>query len=217
MNNIFQIFYELDKPLEKFPIFLESIELWKDYVGKKGGTYKLYLRSDCELIIDNSKYKQFYYSLPLWSKLEFMRYVIVELTGGLYIDLDIYPVNYDIFYKLQQEEEYIFGLWDNSSNIPPKYASDTIVMSNSFVGFRNKSVITGFIEYAMKEHERMNLMPTYDKWRVRKMKRGVGVDAFKKYFKHYKLNTALLSSIKDFACKSWTKRSNRDLLYNVKI
>lgn len=215
MNNIFQIFYELDKPLEKFPIFLQSIELWKDYVGKKGGTYKLYLRSDCERIIDNnSKYKQFYYSLPLWSKLEFMRYVIVELTGGLYIDLDIHPTNYNIFYKLQQEEEYIFGVWDNLNNAP-KYASDKIVMSNCIVGFRDNSVITGFIEYAMKEHERMNLMPTYNKWRIRKMKRSVGVEAFKKYFKHYKLNTELLLGVKDFACKSWEKRKNKDLLYNV--
>jgi mannosyltransferase OCH1-like enzyme len=214
MNNIFQVFYELDKPLEKFPIFLQSIELWKDYVGKKGGSYKLYLRSDCERIIDNSKYKQFYYSLPLWSKLEFMRYVIVEQIGGLYIDLDIHPINYDIFYKLQQQEEYMFGLWDDSSNIP-KYNNDRIDMSNSIMGFRNNSVITGFIEYAMKEHERMNLMPIYDKWRIRKMKRGVGVDAFKKYFKHYKINTELLSSIKDYTCKSWLVKKNKDLLYKI--
>lgn len=214
MNNIFQIFYELDKPLEKFPIFLESIELWKDYVGKKGGTYKLYLRSDCELIIDNSKYKQFYYSLPLWYKLEFMRYVIVELTGGLYIDLDIYPVNYDIFYKLQQEEECIFGMWDNLNNLPP-YNIDRIDMSNSMVGFRDNSVITGFIEYAMKEYVRLSKNPTYDKWKIRKMKRSVGVEAFKKYFKNYKLNEEYLLCIKDFACKTWQKRKLGDLLYKI--
>ena len=201
MNNIFQVFYELDKPLEEFPIFLKSIEKWKNYVSIYGGTYKLYLQSDCERIIDNSKYADFYYSLCLWSKMEFMRYVIVEQTpNSIYIDLDIVPNHYEKFNELQQGK-YLFGIWDNKN------------LSNSIVGLQDNSVISGFIEYAMKQHERMSLMPTYDSWKIRKMKRGVGVDAFKKYFKEYEVNTELPYCIKDYACKSWLVKKNRDVLF----
>ena len=201
MNNIFQIFYQLDKPLEEFPIFLKSIEKWKNYVSIYGGTYKLYLQSDCERIIDNSKYANFYYSLCLWSKMEFMRYVIVEQTpNSIYIDLDIVPNHYEKFKKLQQGK-YLFGIWDNKN------------LSNSILGLQDNSVIIGFIEYAIKQHERMNLMTTYDSWKIRKMKRGVGVDAFKKYFKEYEVNTELPYCIKDYACKSWLVKKNRYLLF----
>jgi len=65
----------------------------------------------------------------------------------------------------------------------------------------------------MKQHERMNLMTIYNSWKIRKMKRGVGVDAFKKYFKEYEVNTELPYCIKDYVCKSWLVKKNRDLLF----
>ena len=215
MNNIFQIFYQFDKPLEDFPIFLKSIEKWKKYVSIYGGTYKLYLQSDCERIIDNSKYADFYYSLPLWSKMEFMRYVIVEQTpNSIYIDLDIVPNHFEKFNELQQGE-YLFGIWDNKDNADGKTRGG-ITISNSIIGLKDNSVISGFIEYAMNQHERMNLMPIYNSWKIRKYKRGVGVDAFIKYFKKtYEVNKQLPYCIKDYACKSWLVKKNRDLLYNV--
>ena len=210
MNNIFQIFYQFDKPLEEFPIFLKSIEKWKNYVSIYDGTYKLYLQSDCERIIDNSKYADFYYSLCLWSKMEFMRYVIVEQTpNSIYIDLDIVPNYYDKFNELQKGK-YLFGIWDNKDNS----SKGGVILSNSIIGLQDNSVISGFIEYAMKEHERMNLMPIYGTWKIRKMKRGVGVNSFQKYFKkEYPVNTDLSYCIKDYACKSWLVEKNRDLLY----
>ena len=215
MNNIFQIFYQLDKPLEEFPIFLKSIEKWKNYVSIYGGTYKLYLQSDCERIIDNSKYADFYYSLCLWSKLEFMRYVIVEQTpNSIYIDLDIVPNHYERFKKLQQGK-YLFGLWDNKDNSDGKTRGGGVVLSNCIVGLQDNSVISGFIEYAIKQHERMNSMTIYKTWKIRKMKRGVGVDSFKKYFNEngYEVNTELPYCIKDYACMSWLVKKNRDLLF----
>jgi hypothetical protein len=140
--------------------------------------------------------------------MEFMRYVIIEqTTNSMYIDLDIVPNHYEKFNELQQGK-YLFGMWNTGVGV--------VVLSNSIIGLRDNSIISGFIEYAMKQHERMNLMPIYGTWKIRKMKRGVGVNAFQKYFKkEYSVNTDLSYCIKDYACKSWLVEKNRDLLYNV--
>ena len=100
-KKVHQIFFNLNnKEITDIPIFFESsistMRKYKDY------EYRLWREKDCEKLIENKlpQYYDFYINMKYKiQQIDFMRYAILYLFGGVYIDLDILPIKKFNFHK----------------------------------------------------------------------------------------------------------------------
>ena len=202
IQTIFQVFYNFGRDINQFPIYLKSIEMWKDYSRSYNITYLFFTKEDCEKLIKTTKYYEFYKKLCGWSKMEFMRYVIIsQIPNSMYIDLDIYPKNYELLDYIFQNNNCITGQWKGN-------------MSNSIIGFHDNKIIIPFIESCIIEYNRITKIEVYKIWKIRKMKRSVGVSAFSKYFKNVKLIEDLPLAIDDYETTEWLNKKYKSAYYD---
>ena len=202
INTIFQIFYNFGRSINEFPIYIKSIEMWKEYCRTYNLTYLLFTREDCEKLVKKTKYYEFYQKLSAWSKMELMRYIVIsQIPNSIYIDLDIQPKNYELFNYILENNDCITGQWNET-------------MSNSIIGFYDNKLIIPFIEFCILEYNRLTSIQVYKIWKIRKMKRSVGVSAFTKYFKDVKLIVELPSAIQDHETKEWLNKKYKQVYYD---
>ena len=202
IKTIFQIFYNFGRDIDEFPIYLKSIEMWKDFARSYNMTYLFFTREDCEELVKKTKYYEFYQKLSGWSQMELMRYVVIsQIPNSMYIDLDIQPKNYELFNYILQNNDCITGQWN-------------MMMSNSIIGFDDNKLIIPFIENCIIEYNRMTDIEIYKIWKIRKMKRSVGVSAFTKYFKDVKLIVELPLAIQDHETKEWLNKKYKAVYYD---
>jgi mannosyltransferase OCH1-like enzyme len=89
-KKIHQIFFQINKPLDEFPIFLESIASIKKIVPEY--KYKLWQYDDVKILIHSYFPKQYIFwrdNLSPIQQIDFARWVILYVHGGIYMDLDI--------------------------------------------------------------------------------------------------------------------------------
>ena len=202
IKTIFQIFYNFGRELDEFPIYIKSIEMWKEYCRTYNLTYLLFTREDCEKLVKKTKYYEFYQKLSAWSKMELMRYIVIsQIPNSMYIDLDIQPKNYELFNYILENNDCITGQWNET-------------ISNSIIGFDDNKLIIPFIENCIIEYNRMTDIEIYKIWKIRKMKRSVGVSAFTKYFKDVKLIVELPLAIQDHETKEWLNKKYKGVYYD---
>ena len=172
-NLIIQIFLGEEEKIEDFPKFVRNKNSWESYCDKIGMEYMFFDRYNIQKYL--GKHEKFYYGLEYtWQRIDFIRYLILNKEGGVYIDLDIYPhIEKDFFDLLDQR--YLFNFWINPKN-------NILEVNNALMGVEPGD-FDSLIEYSIAETERCRMIKIYRCWKIRFMKRSTGVEMFKKWIK----------------------------------
>ena len=174
-NLIIQIFLGEEEELEDHIKFILNRDRWKVYCGKMGIEYMFFHKDNIEEYL--GPLKDFYYGLEYtWQRIDFIRYLIINKEGGIYVDLDIYPnPDKDIFDLL--EKQYILNFWINKKGKKE--------INNAMMGFE-AGALNDLILYSQEETARCRKMPIYKCWKIRFMLHTTGVRMFKRWCKKKK-------------------------------
>jgi len=120
---VHQIFFKLNQDLDDIDVFRECKSITEQKLKQFGGyKYRLWSEEDCNQLI-TSEYPQF---KKLWEdftqpimKIDFIRYIILYHHGGIYLDIDMYPLK-DFEFFLQQSQ--VFVRWNNCKRKLPYIA-----------------------------------------------------------------------------------------------
>ena len=196
-NLIIQIFLGEGERLEDYPSFVKNKNSWESYCYEKGLEYMFFDKYNIQKYLGENE--EFYYGLEYtWQRIDFIRYLILNKEGGVYIDLDIYPNREkDIFEILDQR--FLFNYWTN-----PK--TNIKEVNNALMGIEPGD-FDELIKYSISETERCRLIPIYKCWKIRYMKQTTGVCMFKRWIKNRKwtFTLNLHDYITDEMNSSWTK------------
>lgn len=90
---IHQVFLKIsERELDDFPCYVENLAKWRDFCEKNGWEHKLWTDipydiadDDDKFVLENSKDRDPF--IPI----DYIRYMILEKYGGMYVDLDVSP------------------------------------------------------------------------------------------------------------------------------
>ena len=196
-NLIIQIFIEGENKLEDFPNFVMNKNNWESYCDKMGLEYMFFDKYNIRKYL--GEHEKFYYALDFtWQRIDFIRYLILNKEGGVYIDLDIYPHKNKDFFDLL-EQRYLLNYWTN-----PKTGIREV--TNSIMGCEPGD-FDELIKYSIGETERCRKIAIYQCWKIRYMKQTTGVCMFKRWIKIRKwgFTQNMHDYIVDECSSTWTK------------
>ena len=199
-NNIIQIFLGETESITKHPIFETNRTLWRQYCSQKGFEY-IFLTKDniAEYLGDH---KDFYYSMRYtWNRIDFLRYLVLNKIGGIYIDLDIEPnFERDIFELT--DKPLILNKWFD----PKKKEWE---LNNALMGCR-VGFFTDLIKFSISQYREKEIMEIYKTRKIRFMLFSTGVRMFKKFckLKGYTYTPEITDYITDGCTATWLKDFN---------
>jgi len=124
-------------------------------------------------------------------KIDFGRYLILKLYGGMYLDLDM-----ECIIKLPNDNEMDF-----INVFIDKKGKETF--NNNVIYFRSQSIYDELIDFAVFRYK-SNKMPT--SWKRRRLLFTVGARMFHKFCRDRKfVKTNVNNFLKDLETKSWLK------------
>jgi hypothetical protein len=178
---IHQIFLKVsDKTLEDYPCYLEGIKIWKDFCKKHNWEYKLWtdipkdiLDEDDKFILDDSIDKE-----P-FIKVDYLRYIILEKYGGMYVDLDVTPK--DKFIEIMNDD-IIIGVW-KSRNIKDHHK---LLVNNSVIKLSTEHSKL-LRKYCIDEYKNKLKIDIYKTWKKRFLLQSVGAAMFRRFCKNNNL------------------------------
>lgn len=176
-NTIFQVWFKIDKELEDCEWAFKNQKSWKAYATENDFKYNLITDYNVDLYVP-SNLKEFFYGLKTtFHKIDFIRYIVLNQEGGIYIDIDMEP---DLENNLSDllELNYIIGGWLNKKGL--------VEVSNSVVGGR-PGQFESLIKYSMSEYKKKLNMKFYQCAKVRFFKQTCGVLMFKRWCRKNKL------------------------------
>ena len=192
---IFQVFLGENENLVDHPIFTKSRLCWKIYCDNNGFEYAFFDKDNINKYL--GEHKEFYYGLEFtWQRIDFIRYLILNQEGGIYIDMDIFPhVDKNIFELLDQP--YIFNYW-----IDPKTGIREI--NNALMGV-HPGDFDNLIKYSILETERCRAIPCYKVRKIRFMLHTTGVRMFKRWIKknRWSYTPTIHDYVKDTMTCTW--------------
>jgi len=178
---IHQIFLKVsDKTLEDYPCYLEGIKIWKDFCKKHNWEYKLWtdipkdiLDEDDKFILDDSIDKE-----P-FIKVDYLRYIILEKYGGMYVDLDVTPK--DKFIEIMNDD-LIIGVW-KSRNIKDHHK---LLVNNSVIKLSTEHSKL-LRKYCIDEYKNKLKIDIYKTLNKRFLLQSVGSAMFRRFCKNNNL------------------------------
>lgn len=117
IHQVYGVFND-GKSLEDIPLFHQQVSKTKQYCITNDIEYKMWDNESCnELISKYPQYKELYenFRFPV-QKADFIRYLILYDTGGIYVDCDIAPIG-DMNDLFQMNE--FFVIWNNDKKLLP--------------------------------------------------------------------------------------------------
>jgi len=166
--------------LEKIPNYRDNVKSTQEFCKTHGIEYKMWGLEECNELVN----KEFPKYVDLWNsfrypiqKADFIRYCILYIFGGLYIDCDIRPANnLDEVFK----NNLFFVHWSNDQKKLPY---------NAVMGSHKGQII--FLDI-IKECERSYLekskMEVYDSWKGRFIFQTTGHHMLERVMKAQKIN-----------------------------
>jgi inositol phosphorylceramide mannosyltransferase catalytic subunit len=146
-------------PIEDIPIFKEYTMKTKQFAEHYGYEYKLWDLRECELLL----VEHFPHYIELWNnfrygiqRADFIRYLILFIEGGWYIDCDVYPLH-DLTPLLNKF--HVFTTWSSDSRrLPYNAVMGTTDRNPFFLKIMNLC--------EQRTYEKQNKV-IYDKWKGR--------------------------------------------------
>jgi len=109
---IHQIWWDMKAPLEEMPEYYEPHEKMLDFCKEHMISHRLWSKEACEAMAQpyQELWDSFRYDIQ---RIDFIRLIILNTYGGLYVDMDIYPVkNIDDLF----EKEEVFVRWSGQKD-----------------------------------------------------------------------------------------------------
>lgn len=159
-RKIHQIFWSFtNKELDDIPKFKEYTTKTKQFADHYGYEYKLWSLKDCEELI----VEYFPQYIVLWTEFrhdiqrcDFIRYLILFIHGGWYLDCDVYPIQ-DM--KPLENSQQVFTTWHIDKN---KLPYNAVMGSN----FRNPLFLDIMRDVENRTYEKQS-KKIYDTWKGR--------------------------------------------------
>ena len=193
---IIQIFLKVEKNLNEFPLFEKNKLEWQKYCNDWG--FKYIFIDDNNYVDYLGEHVEFYNNLEfIWMKIDFLRYLVINKLGGIYIDLDIEPKHDADLYDLL-DMKYIINKWQDPKTLKWE-------VTNSILGAMEGD-LTPLIEYVKNETERCRKIPCYKIRKIRFMLHTVGVRAFKRWCRIKKISytQTIKNYTVDHMASTWT-------------
>ena len=109
IHQIYGVFRD-GKPLSDFPLFVDSKKAWTNVAKKAGYRYKLWNDDMCTKLINKyPEFKKMYNSVrePVM-RADIMRFLILYDEGGMYVDMDVFPLKKKYEYERLAFCEYYY-------------------------------------------------------------------------------------------------------------
>jgi mannosyltransferase OCH1-like enzyme len=155
-RHIHQIFYNIGKgELNDISAFRDGLHKTKMYCEEKQIKHTLWSEEDClQLLEDYKEYRELYDSFcqPIM-KIDFMRLLILHKYGGIYIDLDVHPIN-DITPLFDRDAFFVH--WHNDTKKTPY---------NAILGTEpHTDLYKSIIAHCKESYYEKRSMPIYKTW-----------------------------------------------------
>ena len=177
--------------LKDHEIYIKNIETLKKLNPKT--KVNIWNEKELDKVVKNHypDFLDFWNNFPSkFYKIDFGRYLILKLYGGMYLDLDMECIS-----QLPNENEMDF------INVFENKGKETF--NNNVIYFRNHSIYDELIDFAVFRFK-SNKMPT--SWKRRRLLFTVGARMFHKFCRDRKFEkTNVNSFVKDLETKSWLK------------
>ena len=187
---------KVEKNLNEFPLFEKNKLEWQKYCNDWG--FKYIFIDDNNYVDYLGEHVEFYNNLEfIWMKIDFLRYLVINKLGGIYIDLDIEPKHDADLYDLL-DMKYIINKWQDPKTLKWE-------VTNSILGAMEGD-LTPLIEYVKNETERCRKIPCYKIRKIRFMLHTVGVRAFKRWCRIKKISytQTIKNYTVDHCASTWT-------------
>ena len=187
---------KVEKNLNEFPLFEKNKLEWQKYCNDWG--FKYIFIDDNNYVDYLGEHVEFYNNLEfIWMKIDFLRYLVINKLGGIYIDLDIEPKHDADLYDLL-DMKYIINKWQDPKTLKWE-------VTNSILGAMEGD-LTPLIEYVKNETERCRKIPCYKIRKIRFMLHTVGVRAFKRWCRIKKISytQTIKNYTVDHMASTWT-------------
>lgn len=175
---IHQLFFKIEKDMSDYPLFIENQKKWIKWCNTNGYEYKFHTESNIDKYLINDELRLFYISLRFdWLRIDFIRYLIINQDGGLYIDLDIHlsPQGESFFLDYLNSRDVVVCL-DFKNNY-----------CNCLFGFPQGS-IQSLIDFAIKQTNEKSSMPIYNIRKGRYLTNSTGTGMFAKWCRLMKID-----------------------------
>lgn len=189
---IHQLFFKIEKDMSDYPLFIENQKRWIQWCNTNGYEYKFHTESNIDKYLINDELRLFYISLRNdWLRIDFIRYLIINQDGGIYIDLDIH---------LSPQGESIFTEYLDTRDI--LVALDPLNRyCNCLFGFPQGS-IQGLVDFAIKQTNEKSSMEVYKVRKGRYLFHSTGTLMFAKWCRLMKIEKC--NSLNELIINNWT-------------
>jgi len=199
-NKIIQCFLGETDTIREHTLFCINKIKWQQYSEKYGFQYIFLSKDNIDEYL--GEHREFYYKLRYnWSRIDFIRYLVLNKIGGFYIDLDIEPeFDMDLFDLLGKD--IVLNKWMNE-----KTGKNTT--NNALIGCR-PGQLTSLINYSISEYKKKESMTIYKKWKVRFMMQTTGTRMFERWCKKNKYIWFIYADMywKDHCTATWLTKFN---------
>jgi len=196
---IHQIFLKVrGKEFTSNDIFVKSSLAWQDFCKKNDMGYRLW--TDDNIYGLRSAYQEIFDKLDEegrdpFVKVDYLRPVVLDIFGGCYVDLDIFPN--DNFKELYDSNDIIIGSWTNPKN-NKRYLNNNVLKLDGDIA---KEVIN---HYKTQIYEKSQIK-VYDTWKLRYIMQTCGPKSLARYCKSKKITYTpnLDNYITDYTTATW--------------
>lgn len=215
IHQVFGVFND-GTTLEDIPIFHQQVSKTQQFCQTNDIIYKMWDNEACnELINKYPEYKELYenFRFPI-QKADFIRYLILYDTGGIYVDCDIAPIA-DINNLFEMNE--FFVVWHNDKKLLPY---------NAVLGsVPNSELYKDILKHIEESYIEKSSMDIYTTWVGRFIFHTTGHYMLKRVLKRYpdiqfldilKINSKQGTIIQgesplfeDYNCSTWFNSKNK--------
>ena len=195
---IHQIFLKVrGKEFTSNDIFVKSSLAWQEFCRKNDMAYRLW--TDDNIIGLRSAYQEIFDKLDEegrdpFVKVDYLRPVVLDIFGGCYVDLDIFPN--DNFKELYDSNDIIIGSWRDKNN--------KLNLNNNVLKLEGDIAKEVINHYKTQIYEKSQI-EIYNSWKLRYIMQTCGPKSLKRFCDKKKITFTpnLHNYITDYATATW--------------
>ena len=150
------------KPISEIPVFHKNTQLTKEFCQKNGIEYRMWDLSEATRLIKRMgpQFEEIFWSKRFETqpilRADFIRYTILYVYGGIYVDADIHPLrSLDRLFKMP----YFFATWADDKTMRPY---------NALLGtYKRNPLYVKILKETWRSFNEKVKMEIYDTWKGR--------------------------------------------------
>ncbi len=178
IHQIYGVFRD-NKPITDFPLFVDSKKAWMKVAKDAGYRYKLWNDDMCTKLINKyPEFKKMYNSVkyPVM-RADIMRFLILYDEGGMYVDMDVFPLKKKYEYDRLALCKYYYA------PSKPKTLTDMEVVYAP----KGSEVMYDFLKFVETQIKEKNKIDIYKEWKIRYIFYTTGPKSLIKFLKKHNI------------------------------